>query len=102
MLADAIAASGPVPARMSLRTSVGSFVAITCEMNPPRENPIRSTCSRPSARVKAIASSAMAETVVGVRPLLPPMPRLSKVITRRSDAIPSMTRGSQSSRTAVK
>jgi hypothetical protein len=68
-----------------LRTSAGSFITITCGMDPPRENPIRSTCSSPSARMKAIASSAMAETLVGVQPLLPPTPRLSKVITRRSD-----------------
>ena len=38
----------------------------------------------------------------GIDPLDAPTPRLSNAITCRSAAIPSMTRGSQSSRTAVK
>jgi hypothetical protein len=64
---------------MILRTCVGCFVTITCETNP-QEEAHQVDCSKPSARMKAIASSAMAETVVGVRRSLNP----------------SMIRGSQS------
>ena len=49
-----------------------------------------------------IASRAISSTLDGTRPLDAPTPRLSNAITRRRAAIPSMTRGSQSSRTAVK
>jgi hypothetical protein len=53
-------------------------------------------------RMKATASAAISPTVLGTDPLDAPIPRLSNAITCRSAAIPSMTRGSQSSRTAVK
>ena len=48
--------AGPVPARMTLRTSCGSSAAISWAIMPPIEKPRRSTCSRPSARMKATAS----------------------------------------------
>src|SRR5215208_5920637 len=50
--------AGPVPARAIFRTSCDSSCAMTCVMKPPRENPRRSTCSKPSARIKATASRA--------------------------------------------
>ena len=90
--------AGPVPARISLRTSCGSSAAITWAIMPPIEKPRRSTCSRPSARMKATASFAIASMVLGVEPLEAPTPRLSKVMTRCWAAMPSTTRGSQLSK----
>ncbi len=52
--------------------------------------------------MKATASAAIASIVCGTDPPDAPMPRLSNAITCRLAAMPSMTRGSQSSRTAVK
>ena len=81
--------AGPVPARISLRTSCGSSWAITWAIMPPMEKPSRSTWSRPSARMKVTASLAIASMVSGVEPVEAPTPRLSKVMTAvlRGDAV---------------
>ena len=94
--------AGPVPARMTLRTSCGSSAAISWAIMPPIEKPSRSTFSRPRARMKATASCAIASMVLGVEPPEAPTPRLSKVMTRCCAAMPSTTRGSQLSRTAAR
>ena len=90
--------AGPVPARMTLRTSCGSSAAISWAIMPPIEKPRRSTFSRPSARMKATASCAIASMVLGVDPPEAPTPRLSKAMTRCRAAMPSTTRGSQLSK----
>ena len=52
--------------------------------------------------MKATASFAISAIELGVLPSDAPTPRLSKVITRRCEAMPSTTRGSQLSRTAAR
>ena len=52
--------------------------------------------------MKAIASVPICSTVVAPTQPVAPTPRLSNAITRWCAAMPSMTRGSQSSRTAVR
>ena len=66
--------AGPVPARISLRTSCGSSCAITWAIMPPVENPKRSTWSKPRARMKVTASLAIAAMVSGVEPVEAPTP----------------------------
>ena len=52
--------------------------------------------------MKVTASLAICSMDVGVAPLEAPTPRLSKVMTRWSAAMPSPTRGSQLSSTAAR
>ena len=56
---------GPVPVRMSLRTSSGCLTTSAWATMPPRENEKMSTVSKPSALMKVTASSAIASTRVG-------------------------------------
>ena len=81
-----------------MRTRAGRIRAIRCPTKLPMENPSRSTWLRSIALMKAIASCAICSTVLGVVPVDPPTPTLSKVITRRFAARSSMSAGSQLSR----
>jgi hypothetical protein len=93
--------AGPVPARISRRTSAGRMTASRCAMKPPSENPSRSTCFKPLASRNAAASRAISATLSGVTPPERPTPRLSKMMTRRVAAIPSRSAGSQARRDAL-
>jgi hypothetical protein len=52
----------------------GLVNAICCATKLPMENPRRSTCPRPMAVMKAMASCAICSTVFGVVPVEPPTP----------------------------
>ena len=67
--------AGPVPARISRRTRVGSRSATSCATKPRSEKPRMSTRSSPSARIVATVSEAISATVSGGLPPEAPMPR---------------------------
>ncbi len=94
--------AGLVPARITLRTKPGSSCAISWAIMPPIENPSRSTCSKPRARMNVSASVAISWIVSGVLLVEAPTPRLSNVIIRCWAAMPSTTRASQLSSTAAR
>jgi hypothetical protein len=90
---------GAAEASTTLRAIAGLVNAISCATKLPIENPRRSTWSKSIAAMKARASDAIRRTVLGVVPVEPPTPALSKVMTRRpSDASASISAGSQLSR----
>jgi hypothetical protein len=62
--------AGPVPAMIILRTSRGCCCAITWAIMPPSENPNRSTCPKPSARMKVVRVAAHLTLVPGIAELL--------------------------------
>ena len=86
---DTVAPAGPVPARITLRTSVGSSMAITWAIIPPSRSPGGRPPRNRAPRMKATASVAMASMLLGVEPLEAPTPRLSNVIDAvlRCDAV---------------
>ena len=67
--------------------------AISCATKLPSEKPSRSIRSSRIASMKAIASWAIASTVFGVAPVVPPTPTLSNATTRRSAASASIEGG---------
>jgi len=77
------------------RTSAGRIRAMSCATKLPIEYPRRSIRSRSIAVKNAIASLAISATVLGVVPLEPPTPALSKKISRRRAAMGIDQRGSQ-------
>ena len=81
---------GPVPTRMSLRTSSGRSRAICWATCPPIENPKMSICSSPRASTSASASAAISAMLVFASPVVDPMPALSNKMTSRFAAKPSV------------
>src|SRR6202163_4064335 len=74
---------------------VGRLQGVSLPTSPPIEKPNRSTCFRPSALMKAMASAPIRSNVVGTSPELLETPALLNKITSRSRAKPSVTVGSQ-------
>ena len=77
------------------RTSAGRIRAMSCATKLPIEYPRRSIRSRSIAVKNAMASLAISAMVLGVVPLEPPTPALSKRISRRRAARASTSGGSQ-------
>jgi len=73
----------------------GTVSSISWAMKLPMEKPSRSKLSRPRADTKATAPVAIAATLLGVRPVDAATPTLSKAITLRLVASPSISAGSQ-------
>src|SRR5712664_581104 len=65
---------------INLRTRSGACKVISCTTKPPIEKPNRSTCFRPSALMKAMASAPICSNVVGTSPELLETPALSNKI----------------------
>ena len=101
-LVDAAASLGSCPRENHPPDKVGCLQGDHLGDAAASENPNRSTCFSPSARMKATASLPISSIVCGTDDPVAPMPRLSNAITRWWAAMPSMILGSQSSSTAVK
>src|ERR1700677_646196 len=93
---------GPVPTSTRRRTRSAACSAISCATRPPIEKPSTSTCSSPSALMKAIALAPIPAIESGTSPELLETPALSNRMTSRSSATPSVTAGSQWSIVPIK